>query len=83
MVFRVIKMVAAGSSKMLVTCYKTTWRHNPKDNNINLNCNENFKSQEKITSKSLNIRQNVKAETQQEELFKLKIQWYGHVDDNL
>lgn len=37
-----------GSSKTLVTMYKTMWWHNPQDQNPNVHCRKNLKSHTEV-----------------------------------
>jgi hypothetical protein len=43
-------MEAADSSYMLASTYPTTWCHNPEDNSLQNQCDENLKSDGKDVS---------------------------------
>jgi hypothetical protein len=40
-----MKIDAAGTSRIVLTTYKITWYHNTQENNLNLQCHKNLKSQ--------------------------------------
>jgi hypothetical protein len=46
--YSTLKMEAAGSFKIMVTLYHTTWPHVPKNSNCHIHCHETHKSHTKF-----------------------------------